>query len=142
MTPTNADHNSPTGAAHGGAHKLWGGRFAGGPHPALEAVNRSITVDFRLWPFDIQLSKGWALALAKAGVFTTAECDAVRAGLDTVAARLAAGDEALARVDAQAAVGALGVALVALLRQHRANAALKEVELRGRSSQAQVPNPK
>ena len=45
------------------AHKLWGGRFAGGPHPALDAVNRSIGVDFRLWPFDIRLSKAWAAAL-------------------------------------------------------------------------------
>ncbi|MBM4191410.1 MAG: argininosuccinate lyase, partial [Gemmatimonadetes bacterium] len=35
-----------------GSHKLWGGRFAGGPAPELEAVNRSITVDLRLWPFD------------------------------------------------------------------------------------------
>ena len=36
-------------------HKLWGGRFAGGPAAALEKLNRSLDVDFRLWPFDIEL---------------------------------------------------------------------------------------
>ena len=29
------------GAPNGSAHKLWGGRFAGGPSPILEAINRS-----------------------------------------------------------------------------------------------------
>ncbi|NBS59639.1 MAG: argininosuccinate lyase, partial [Betaproteobacteria bacterium] len=96
MTSKTAEASSTHGGTHGGTHKLWGGRFAGGPHPALEAVNRSITIDFRLWPFDIQLSKGWALALAKAGVFSSAECDTVRAGLDTVAARLAGGEQPIA----------------------------------------------
>ena len=67
-----------------GSHKLWGGRFAGGPHPALEAVNRSIEVDFRLWPSDIRLSKAWALALVGAGVLSAAEADTIRAGLDAV----------------------------------------------------------
>ena len=73
------------------SHKLWGGRFSGGPHPALEAVNRSIGVDFRLWPFDIRLSKAWALAIAEAGVLSRADADRVRDGLDRVAARFAAG---------------------------------------------------
>ena len=67
-----------------GPHKLWGGRFAGAPHPALEAVNRSIDVDFRLWPFDIRLSKAWASALVGAGVLTRNEADTIRDGLDAV----------------------------------------------------------
>ena len=96
MTSKTAEASGTHGGTHGGTHKLWGGRFAGGPHPALEAVNRSITIDFRLWPFDIQLSKSWALALAKAGVFSSAECDTVRAGLDIVAARLAGGEQPIA----------------------------------------------
>jgi argininosuccinate lyase len=73
------------------SHKLWGGRFAGGPAPALEAVNRSIDVDFRLWPFDIQLSKAWAAALAQANVLTAAEAAEIQRGLDAVARRLAEG---------------------------------------------------
>ena len=79
------------GAAEGG-HKLWGGRFAGGPSPLLEAINRSITVDIRLWPHDVRLSKAWAVALWNAGVLTLEESDALEYGLDRVAERLAAGE--------------------------------------------------
>ena len=73
------------------AHKLWGGRFAGDTAPALDAVNRSIGVDFRLWPFDVRLSKAWAIALWSAGVVTVEESLALEHGLDAVAARLRAG---------------------------------------------------
>ena len=73
------------------SHKLWGGRFAGGPAPELEAVNRSIDVDFRLWPFDIQLSKAWASALAGAGVLTADEATTLQRGLDAVANRIIEG---------------------------------------------------
>jgi len=75
------------------SHKLWGGRFAGGPAPAFDALNSSIGVDFRLWPFDIQLSKAWAMALYKANVLTLDECNEIEAGLDAVAARLDAGEQ-------------------------------------------------
>jgi hypothetical protein len=60
------------------SHKLWGGRFGGGPAPELDAVNRSIGVDFRLWPFDIQLSQAWAKALGRAsqeGGYDVVICD-------------------------------------------------------------------
>lgn len=69
------------------SHKLWGGRFAGGPSPLLDALNRSIGTDFRLWPHDIRLSKAWALALGHAGVLTREESDALQRGLERVAAR-------------------------------------------------------
>jgi argininosuccinate lyase len=58
----------------------------------MDAVNRSIGVDFRLWPFDVKLSKAWAVALSQAGVLTKDESDAIGVGLDKVAARLAAGE--------------------------------------------------
>lgn len=87
MTPVDESH---AGAASG-THKLWGGRFAGGPAPELEAVNRSIGVDFRLWPFDVQLSRAWARALARAGVLTQDEGERLVGGLDRVAARIDAG---------------------------------------------------
>ena len=73
------------------AHKLWGGRFSTGPHPALDAVNRSIGVDFRLWPCDIALSKAWAAALADAGVISPRERDRLISGLGAVARRIARG---------------------------------------------------
>ena len=73
------------------AHKLWGGRFTGDTAPALDALNRSIGVDFRLWPFDVRLSKAWAVALWSAGVLTVQESQRIERGLDAVAARLKAG---------------------------------------------------
>jgi argininosuccinate lyase len=78
------------------AHKLWGGRFAGESAPALDALNRSIDIDFRLWPFDIRLSKAWAIALWSAGVVTVEESLALEHGLDAVAARLRAGAQPIA----------------------------------------------
>jgi len=70
------------------SHQLWGGRFAGGPHPALVAVNRSIDIDFRLWPFDVRLSKAWADALVGARVLSRAESARIQRGLDRVARRI------------------------------------------------------
>jgi argininosuccinate lyase len=77
-------------------HKLWGGRFAGGPAPALEAVNRSIGTDIRLWPFDIRLSQAWARGLVTAGVLSREESDAIVRGLDRVAARIKGGESPIA----------------------------------------------
>ena len=76
-------------AGGGKSHKLWGGRFASAPAPALDALNRSIGVDVRLWPFDVQLSKAWAAALAHAGVLTLHESATLATGLDGVTKRLA-----------------------------------------------------
>ncbi|MEQ1692955.1 MAG: argininosuccinate lyase [Gemmatimonas sp.] len=84
MTTTHGSTSAPT-------HKLWGGRFAGGPSPLLDALNRSIGTDFRLWPHDVRLSQAWAIALGHAGVLTSHESDALCAGLDRVGARIADG---------------------------------------------------
>src|SRR3954465_12411940 len=71
------------------SHKLWGGRFAVPPAAALEALNRSIGVDFRLWPFDISLSQAWAVALWGAGVLTLEESKKIERGLGAVGQKLA-----------------------------------------------------
>jgi argininosuccinate lyase len=73
------------------SHKLWGGRFSTGPSPLLEQVNRSIGVDFRLWPFDIRLSQAWAEALGAAGVIPIEEGRVLVDGLEAVGRRLAVG---------------------------------------------------
>ncbi|MCU0646437.1 MAG: argininosuccinate lyase [Gemmatimonadaceae bacterium] len=88
----------PTSAATpaSGVHKLWGGRFAGGPAVEMDALNRSIGTDIRLWPHDIRLSKAWALALWNAGVLTLDESEAISKGLDAVAERFAAGESPIA----------------------------------------------
>jgi argininosuccinate lyase len=81
--------------ASGPTHKLWGGRFAGGPSAILDAVNRSITVDFRLWPFDIRLSRAWAMGLWNGGVLTLEESQRMDAGLAAVAEDFANGAQPL-----------------------------------------------
>jgi argininosuccinate lyase len=75
---------------------LWGGRFGAGPAATFEALNNSIDIDFRLWPFDVQASKAWAVALWGAGVLSLEESKAIESGLDAVATRLAAGERPLA----------------------------------------------
>ena len=72
-------------------HQMWGGRFALGPSEALQALNRSLPVDHRLWPQDVAASKAWVHALGRAGVLTAAEEAALLEGLDRVAERLADG---------------------------------------------------
>ena len=77
-------------------HKLWGGRFAESSAADFDALNHSIGIDFRLWPFDIRLSKAWAVALWGAGVLTLEESHAIEAGLDAVADRLTGGAKPVA----------------------------------------------
>ncbi|HEV7594359.1 MAG TPA: argininosuccinate lyase [Gemmatimonadaceae bacterium] len=73
------------------SHKLWGGRFAVPSAAALDALNRSIGTDYRLWPFDINLSRAWAVALWGAEVLSLEESKKIEKGLAAVAAKLAAG---------------------------------------------------
>ena len=72
-------------------HHMWGGRFVLGPSEALDALNRSLPVDHRLWPQDVAASKAWVHALCRAGVLTTAEETQLLEGLDRVADKLADG---------------------------------------------------
>jgi len=81
-----------TGATPARAHKLWGGRFTAGAAGAFDDLNNSIGIDFRLWPFDVRLSKAWAMALYRVGVLTLDECGDIERGLEAVAARLEAGE--------------------------------------------------
>ena len=90
------EHATVEHAGEGKSHRLWGGRFGAGPTPAFEALNQSIGVDFRLWPFDLQLSKAWAVALWGAGVLTLAESRELEAGLDAVGRRFLAGEQPVA----------------------------------------------
>jgi argininosuccinate lyase len=75
--------------------KLWGGRFTGATDPLMEQFNASIAFDRRLWQADIQGSQAYARALARAGILTHVEAEAIVAGLDEVAAEWAAGAFAL-----------------------------------------------
>jgi argininosuccinate lyase len=74
------------------AGKLWGGRFAGGPSPELEALSRSTHFDWRLVPYDLAGSRAHARALHTAGLLDAGELDGLVAGLDALGERYAAGD--------------------------------------------------
>ena len=58
--------------------KLWGGRFAGGPSPELEALSRSTHFDWRLASYDLDGSRAHARVLHAAGLLTDAELQRVR----------------------------------------------------------------
>ncbi|UCD24260.1 MAG: argininosuccinate lyase [Gemmatimonadota bacterium] len=73
-------------------HQLWGGRFQVAPNAALVELNESLSVDFRLWPYDIRSAKAWVAAIAQAGVLDAAEESRLSKGLDRVATRLERGD--------------------------------------------------
>ena len=56
----------------------------------MEALNRSLDVDWRLWPHDVRGSRAWARGLERAGVLSAEEAAAIDQGLTAVAARLKA----------------------------------------------------
>jgi len=73
------------------SEKLWGGRFTQGADPTAERFTGSLAFDRRLWPHDVAGSVAWAKALAKAGLLSAAERDAIVRGLAAVRDELAAG---------------------------------------------------
>jgi argininosuccinate lyase len=74
-----------------GTGKLWGGRFAGGPSPELEALSRSTHFDWRLTPYDLAGSRAHANALHRAGLLTDADHAELLRGLEVLGERYAAG---------------------------------------------------
>ncbi|EGD56015.1 argininosuccinate lyase [Gordonia neofelifaecis] len=83
-TPENSHEGTNEGA-------LWGGRFADGPAAAMAALSKSTHFDWALAPYDIQASKAHARVLAKAGLLTESDAEAMQAGLDRLAADVAEG---------------------------------------------------
>ncbi|MCL2543060.1 MAG: argininosuccinate lyase [Nocardioidaceae bacterium] len=82
--------NESAGTTQGG--KLWGGRFAGGPSPELEALSLSTHFDWRLALYDIAGSHAHAKALGAAGLLTPEEEAELHRGLDVLADRYRAGE--------------------------------------------------
>ena len=71
---------------------LWGGRFASGPSPELQALSRSTHFDWRLVPHDLAGSRAHARALHRAGLLDEATHAELQRGLDALAERYAAGE--------------------------------------------------
>ena len=75
--------------------RLWGGRFAGGPAPELDRINRSLPLDWRLWPYELAVDRAWTGELAAAGLIDERTRDRILNGLDAVEARLESGEPGL-----------------------------------------------
>ena len=71
--------------------KLWGGRFTKGTDAAVEHFHASIGFDWRLYEQDIRASQAHARMLAKCGIITPGEADAICTGLEGIAADIEAG---------------------------------------------------
>lgn len=79
--------------------KLWGGRFADGPSPELEALSRSTHFDWRLALYDIAGSHAHAKALGAAGYLTPGDEAEIHRGLDVLAERFTSGELAPSPTD-------------------------------------------
>jgi argininosuccinate lyase len=69
----------------------WGGRFKEGPAELMLRFSESISFDWRLAPYDVQVSKAHAAMLAHIGLISAKDRDAIRAGLDAVLADIRSG---------------------------------------------------
>ena len=64
--------------------KLWGGRFAEATEASVEEFTASVHYDARLYRQDIMGSKAHARMLARQGLITDEECDAILGGLESI----------------------------------------------------------
>ncbi|NEX22346.1 argininosuccinate lyase [Thiorhodococcus mannitoliphagus] len=72
--------------------KPWAGRFNAPTDAFVEAFTASVDFDQRLYRYDIQGSIAHATMLARQGILTAAERDAIVKGLEAVRSRIDAGD--------------------------------------------------
>ncbi len=89
MPPVHPPSEGVASVEHSG--RLWGGRFGGGPADAMFALSKSTQFDWRLAPYDLAGSRAHARALHRAGLLTDDELTGMVAGLDRLAADVAAG---------------------------------------------------
>ena len=71
---------------------LWGGRFEGGVATSTQELGASLPVDKHLYKQDIAGSKAHAGMLAKQGIISDSDAQAITEGLDQIEAQIDAGD--------------------------------------------------
>ena len=82
--PEAADANAP--------NRMWGGRFDTSPDAVMEAINASVDFDRRLYAEDIAGSIAHVTMLARQGIVTQEDADAITQGLGRVRAEIEAGE--------------------------------------------------
>jgi argininosuccinate lyase len=75
----------------GSQTRLWGGRFGGGPSPAMAALSRSTHFDWQLAPFDLAGSRAHARVLHRAGLLADDELKQMLGALRELSDEVVAG---------------------------------------------------
>ncbi len=78
-------------------NKMWGGRFASGPAEIMEEINASIEFDRRLYAQDIRGSIAHANMLARQGIISEADAEAIGSGLRKIKAEIEGGQFSFSR---------------------------------------------
>ena len=73
------------------ANAQWGGRFAAGPGVVMQEINASIGFDRRMWRQDIKGSLAHAAMLARLGIISPEDENAIASGLEGIALEIEAG---------------------------------------------------
>lgn len=71
--------------------KMWGGRFQEGTAASVEEFTCSVHFDSRLYKHDIRGSRAHARMLARQGLLSEADCEAIIGGLDQIETEIEAG---------------------------------------------------
>jgi argininosuccinate lyase len=73
------------------SNKMWGGRFQSAPHAIMEEINASIDFDRKLALQDIAGSKAHVAMLAKTGIVSPKQAEAIGAGLERIRGEIEGG---------------------------------------------------
>ncbi len=86
-----AEPPAPEAGAGNAPNRMWGGRFEASPDEVMEAINASIDFDRRLYAEDIAGSIAHVTMLAKQGIVSHDDAEAIADGLRRVQAEIEAG---------------------------------------------------
>ena len=86
-----AEPPAPDAGAGNAPNRMWGGRFEASPDEVMEAINASIDFDRRLYAEDIAGSIAHVTMLARQGIVSQEDAEAIADGLSRVQAEIEAG---------------------------------------------------
>ncbi len=79
------------------SNKMWGGRFETAPDAIMEEINASIGFDYRFASQDIRGSRAHVAMLAKTGIISTSDAEAIDSGLEEIGREIEAGSFTFSR---------------------------------------------